>query len=76
MMNAAAGLGPHVTPLATFHVTPVCDDGEQTGAHKVIFGSWVVSNAWRTVASWWNCKRAGSKCKHPLQPPSMSWVQV
>ena len=27
MMNAAAGLGPHVTPLATFHVTPVCDDG-------------------------------------------------
>ena len=30
MMSAAAGLGPYVTPLATFNVTSVYDDGEQT----------------------------------------------
>ena len=35
-MYAASRLGPHVTPFATFHVTPVCDDGDQTGAHKGI----------------------------------------
>ena len=34
--SAAAGSGPDVSPIATSHVTSVCDDGEQTGAHKVI----------------------------------------
>ena len=32
----ANGLGPNVTPIATSHVTPVCEDGRQTGAHKMI----------------------------------------
>ena len=30
------GLGPNVTPIAKSHVTPVCEDGRQTGAHKMI----------------------------------------
>ena len=32
----ANGLGPNVTPIAISHVTPVCEDGRQTGAHKMI----------------------------------------
>ena len=37
MVNFAAdGLGPSVTSIAAFHVTPVYDDGKEPGAHKVI----------------------------------------
>ena len=35
MVNfAAAGLGPSVTSIAAFHVTPVHDDGKEPGAHS------------------------------------------
>ena len=36
MMSAAAGLGPYVTPLATFNVTSVYDDGEQTMEAEIL----------------------------------------
>ena len=36
MRYVANGLGPNVTPIAKSHVTPVCEDGRQTGAHKII----------------------------------------
>ena len=45
----ANGLGPNVTPIAKSHVTPVCEDGRQTGAHKMILDFSVVSNASRTL---------------------------
>ena len=32
----ANGLGPNVTTIAISYVTPVCEDGRQTGAHKMI----------------------------------------
>ena len=50
--NAATWLGPDVTPIATFHVTPVCDDGEETGAHKVILVFLLLADAWRTLEGW------------------------
>ena len=57
MVNyAAARLGPDLRPIATFHVTPVCDCDEETGAHKVILEGWC----------WMNSIWAGSKCKTPL----------
>ena len=34
--NLAAGLGPHVTPIAISYDTLVCEDDSQTGAHKTI----------------------------------------
>ena len=79
MMSAAAGLGPYVTPLATFNVTTVCEDGEQTAAHKMIsdLGLFLMLGELLKIGgTWWNCNRAGSRCKHPLQLPSVSWVLV
>ena len=49
MKWAAAGLGPSVTPVATFHVTPVCDCDEETGAHKVILVSLLLADAWELL---------------------------
>ena len=71
--SAAAGSGPDVSPIATSHVTSVCDDGEQTEAHKVILDSWILllANARRSLEGWcwWNSNWTGSKCKTSRAAP-------
>ena len=59
----ANGLGPNVTPIAKSHVTPVCEDGRQTGAHKMILDSQLFLMLRRTFEGWWwNSNWTGSKC--------------
>ena len=76
--NLSSGLGPDVTPLATFHDTPVCEDGEQTGAHKVIlnFRFFLMLGELLKGGGGGTATGLGPSVKHPELPPSVSWVLV
>ena len=74
--SAAAGSGPDVSPIATSHVTSVCDDGEQTEAHKVILGFCLMLMLGELVKGGvgGTATGLGPNVKHPELLPSVSWV--